>query len=315
MPASDRSSDSLVAIVTGAGSGIGRVVAEELVLAGHTVYAGMRDIGGRNRARAESLLEFGSQHSAALFPLELDVLSEPGCRSAIDSVLARHGRIDLLVNNAGMLMTGIAEGFTPDQFLRILDTNAVSWLRVNRAVLPVMRRQGSGTLAYISSTTAHLAEPFMATYVASKAAGEALAEVFAFEVGRFGIDTVIVVPGAFTHGTEHFAHSSGPSDTAVVDQYGSLPSRADGIPDRLAEIDAAHGNGPADIRSVGAALVGVLRKPPGHRPRRVVVDAQHKGVEELDAVREARQQQFFTQLGIADLLQVAIPMTPNEENR
>lgn len=313
MPDPDQNSRSLVAIVTGAGSGIGRVVAEELVLAGHTVYAGVRDIEGRNRDRAESLREFGRRHEAFLFPLELDVLSEPGCRSAVDNVLARHGRIDLLVNNAGMLMTGIAEGFTPDQFLRILDTNAVSWLRVNRAVLPVMRRQGSGTLAYISSTTVHLAEPFMATYIASKAAAEALAEVFAFEVGQFGIDTVIVVPGAFTHGTEHFTHSSGPNDTGVVDQYGSLRSRADDIPDRLAEIDTAYGGGSADIRSVGTALVDVLRKPPGRRPRRVVVDGQHKGVEELDAVRQARQQQFFTQLGIADLLQVAVPTTPNEE--
>lgn len=262
------SSRSLVAIVTGAGSGIGRAVAEELVLAGHTVYAGMREIESRNRKSADSLRDFGSQHANSLIPLELDVLSESGCRSAVDSVLARHGRIDLLVNNAGMLMTGVAEGFTPDEFLRILDTNAVSWLRVNRAVLPVMRRQRSGTLAYISSTTAHLAEPFMATYTASKAAGEALAEVFGFEVGQFGIDTVIMVPGAFTQGTEHFAHSSGPSDRAVVDQYGSLPSRMAGVPARLAEIDALHGGGPADVRAVGAALVEVLRTPPQRRPRR-----------------------------------------------
>lgn len=303
----------LIALVTGAGSGIGRAVAEELALAGHSVYAGLRDVAGRNRKRATSLREFAREHGVVLVPLELDVLSESGCRSAVDGVLARHGRLDLVVNNAGMLMAGVAEGFTPDQFLRILDTNAVSWLRVNRAVLPVMRRQRSGTLAYVSSTTVHLPEPFMATYTASKAAGEALAEVFAVEAGRFGVDTIILVPGAFTSGTEHFAHSAGPADRAVVDQYGSLPSRMDAMPDRLAEIDTARAGGPADVRSVGSALVEVLRTPAVARPLRVVVDGQHKGVEELDAVRRALQEQFFIQLGIDDLLQVAVPAIPNEE--
>ncbi|MFC8083070.1 SDR family NAD(P)-dependent oxidoreductase [Streptomyces sp. NPDC057340] len=230
MPTTENSG-SLVVIVTGAGSGIGRAVAMELARAGHIVYAGMRDLDGRNSRRAEDLRELASAEDLRLTALELDVLSEPGCRSAVDAVLAEHGRIDGVVDNAGMLMTGVAEGFTPDQFLRILDTNAVSWLRVNRAVLPVMRRQGSGTLAYISSTSAHIAEPFMATYIASKAAGE---------------------------------------------------------------------------------FLEVLGKPQGKRPRRVVVDAQRKGVEELDAVRAAKQRTFFHHLGIDDLLTVAVPATFEE---
>ncbi|MEU4897238.1 SDR family oxidoreductase [Streptomyces sp. NPDC044780] len=314
MPTPEKS-DSLVVIVTGAGSGIGRAVAVELARAGHIVYAGMRDLDGRNSRRAEDLRELASAENVRLMALELDVLSEPGCRSAVDVVLGEYGRIDVVVNNAGMLMAGVAEGFTPDQFLRILDTNAVSWLRVNRAVLPVMRRQGSGTLAYISSTTAHLAEPFMATYIASKAAGEFLAESMGLEVAPLGIDTVIVVPGAFTEGTEHFAHSNPPADAAVVTQYAGLPDRVAQIPERLHAIDLANDGSPAQVESVGRALVEVLEKPQGKRPRRVVVDAQRKGVEELDAVRAAKQLTFFRQLGIDDLLTVAVPTTTIEEKR
>lgn len=296
-----------VVIVTGAGSGIGRAIAVALARAGHTVHAGMRDPEGRNRARATALREFADAESLSLTPLDLDVLSEYGCRSAVDSVLLRDGRIDVVVNNAGMLMTGVAEAFTPDQFLRILDTNAVSWLRVNRAVLPVMRRQGFGTLAYVSSTTAHIAEPFMAPYVASKAAGEWLAESLGLEVAPFGIDTVIVVPGAFTQGTEHFAHTNGPADAAVTAQYGHVPDRAAGLPERLHAIDVANGGAAGDVSSVGHVLVEVLATPPAARPLRVVVDPQRKGVEDVDAVRQARQRDFFRQMGIDDLLKGAEP--------
>ncbi|UPZ33897.1 SDR family NAD(P)-dependent oxidoreductase [Streptomyces sp. LRE541] len=306
-------SDGLVVIVTGVDSGIGRAIAVELARAGHHVYAGVRDLDGRNTQRVQALREFAAAENVHLTPLELDVLSEPGCRSAIDVVLGDHGRIDVVVNNAGMLMAGVAEGFTPEQFLQILDTNAVSWLRVNRAVLPVMRRQGSGTLVYISSTSAHIAETFMATYIAGKAAGEFLAESMGLEVAPLGISTVIVVPGAFTEGTEHFAHSNPPADTAVVAQYGSLPDRAAQIPERLSAIDLANDGSAAQVETVGRALVEVLGKPRSEHPRRFVVDAQRKGVEEVDAVRAARQSDFFRQLGIDDLLTVAVPATTEEK--
>jgi hypothetical protein len=148
----------------------------------------------------------------------------------------------------------------------------------------------------------------MATYIASKAAGEFLAESMGLEVAPFGIDTVILVPGAFTEGTEHFAHGSPPADAAVVAQYGDLPDRVAQVPERLHAIDLANG-GAAQVSSVGGALVEVLRTAPADRPRRVVVDAQNKGVEDLDVVRQARQREFFHRLGIDDLLTVAAPVT------
>jgi len=296
------SSGAQVIVVTGAGSGLGRAVAEKLALAGHIVYAGMRGISIRSADRAAAVQAFAAAHQVVLCPLELDVLSDTGCRAAIDQVLSEQGRLDVVVNNAGMLMSGVAEAFTADQFLTILDTNVVSWLRMNRAVLPVMRRQRAGTLVYISSTTAHIVEPFMAAYIASKAAGEAFAESVGFEVTGFGIDTVIIVPGAFTQGTQHFAHSAAPGEPAVVAQYGDLAAVVTQIPARLEAIDIAHQGRVADVSSVGDALVEVLGQPRGSRPRRVIVDAQHKGVEDIDAVTTDRQRAFFTALGIEHLI-------------
>ncbi len=294
-----------VVMVTGAGSGIGRAIAEKLAISGHFVYAGMRNIAGRSAERAATAVNFSSQHSVDLRPIDLDVLSDTGCRAAVDQILAEQGRIDVVVNNAGMLMTGVAEAFTAEQFLTILDTNAVSWLRVNRAVLPAMRRQGAGTLAYVSSTTAHIVEPFMAAYIASKAAGEAFAESIGFEVTQFGIDTIILVPGAFTQGTQHFAHSNPPGEPAVAAQYGDMVAAVAEIPAKLDAIDIANQGHRADVASVGDALVEALRQPRGTRPRRIVIDAQRKGVEEIDTLTTTKQRTFFTALGIDNLINVA----------
>lgn len=118
-----------VIVVTGAGSGIGRAIAQALAIAGHTVYASMRSLKERNQERVEQLSRFAAEKKVALRALELDVLSEESIRAAFDQVLLETGRLDVVVNNAGMLMVGIAEAFTPAQMARILDTNAISWLR------------------------------------------------------------------------------------------------------------------------------------------------------------------------------------------
>ena len=293
-----------VILVTGAGSGIGRAVSQALARAGHCVYASMRLAVAHAEARADGLRQLAEREGVDLCVIEMDVLSEPSCRAAVDQVLFEQGQIDVVVNNAGMLMVGMTEAFAPEQLAQVFEVNAISWLRVNRAALPAMRRQGRGVLVYVSSTTAHIFEPFMGPYVASKAAGEALAEIMGFEVSRFGIESVIVVPGAFTSGTEHFAHAQPPTDAAVVAQYGDLPKVIDQLGPRLDAIDAANG-GALDVSAVGQAVSRVLDLPHGERPARIVVDSQQKGVEELNALHRAKQEAFFRQLGIDDLM--AIP--------
>ena len=290
-------------LVTGAGSGIGRAVSQVLARAGHCVYASMRLNGEHGTAQAHDARQFAAREDLDLRVIELDVLSEASCRAAVDQVLGEQDRIDVVVNNAGMLMVGVTEAFAPEQLARIFDTNAISWLRVNRAVLPAMRRQKRGVLVYISSTTAHIFEPFIGPYVASKAAGEALAEAMGLEVSRSGIETVIVVPGAFTSGTEHFAHAHAPADGAVVAQYGDLPGVIPKLGDRLKALDAANG-GALDVSAVGEAIRRTLDLPHGERPARIVVDAQRKGVEDLVALHRDKQAAFLQQLGIGDLMSI-----------
>lgn len=158
-------------------------------------------------------------------------------------------------------------------------------------------------LVYISSTTAHIFEPFIGPYAASKAAGEALAEAMGLEVSRSGIETVIVVPGAFTNGTEHFAHAHAPADGAIVAQYGDLPAVIPLLGARLDAIDAANG-GALDVSAVGEAIRRALDLPHGGRPARIVVDAQRKGVEDLIALHRDKQAAFLGQLGIGGLMSI-----------
>lgn len=289
-----------IVLVTGAGSGIGHATAIVLARAGHCVYASLRLKRPEGPNRAAAIGELAVREGLDIRVVDLDVLSEASCRAAVDQVLVEQGRLDVVVNNAGMLMTGITEAFDPEQLQRMFDTNATSWLRVNRAVLPVMRRQGYGTLAYISSTTAHIAEPFLGPYAAAKAAGETLAAVMGMEARPFGIDTIIVVPGAFTRGTEHFAHANTPAFPSVVTQYGELPGRAAMLADRLQTIDDANG-GSLDVSTVGEALRDAIAKPIGQRPYRIFVDAQRKGAEDILAVQDARQANFLHQLALSDL--------------
>ncbi|MCD7111902.1 SDR family oxidoreductase [Rhizobium sp. DKSPLA3] len=290
-----------VIVVTGAGSGIGRAVAEALANAGDIVYASMRSLKDRNQERVEQMSRFAAEKKIDLRALELDVLSEESIRAAFDQVLLETGRLDVVVNNAGMLMVGISEAFTPAQMVRILDTNAISWLRVNRAALPIMRRQKGGVLVYVGSTTSRIDEPFIGPYIASKAAGEALAEAMRFEAAPFGIESVIVVPGAFTSGTEHFADAHGPESLAVVSQYGELPDRLRGLGTALEVLDAEKGLG-LTVESVGKAVKDVLDLPFGEKPFRITIDPQAKGMDEIEALIGARQRSFFDRLGIADLM-------------
>ena len=130
-----------VVLVTGAGSGIGKLSAQSLAQAGHIVYATMRDIEGRNKPRADAMREWASQDNAELHPLELDVLSQESADAAVAAIVGEQGRLDVVIHNAGHLVIGPTEAFTPEELIKVYDTNLFGALRVNRAVLPQMRGQ------------------------------------------------------------------------------------------------------------------------------------------------------------------------------
>jgi NAD(P)-dependent dehydrogenase (short-subunit alcohol dehydrogenase family) len=209
-----------IILITGASSGFGRLTAEALAKAGHTVYASMRDIAGRNAQNASEMAETSKRDNVDLRAIELDVQSEPSIEAAVEKVVVDNGKIDVLVHNAGHMMYGPAETFTPEQFAAQYDVNVLGTQRVNRAVLPHMRAVGQGLLVWVSSSSsAGGTPPYLAPYFAAKAAMDSLAVQYARELSRWGIETTIIVPGAFTKGTNHFAHSGRPADEVRLAQY------------------------------------------------------------------------------------------------
>jgi NAD(P)-dependent dehydrogenase (short-subunit alcohol dehydrogenase family) len=210
-------------LVTGASSGFGASTVRALADAGHTVYAGIRDIAGHNQQAVADAAGYAKTRQVQLRTVELDVSDQPSVDMAIEHILAETGQIDVVVHNAGHMVLGPLEAFTPEQLTELYDTNAVSSQRVNRAVLPHLRAQGDGLLVWVGSTsTRGGTPPYLAPYFAAKAAEDSLAVSYAAELARFGIDTTIIVPGSFTTGTNHFAHAGHPADTDTAEAYDKL---------------------------------------------------------------------------------------------
>ncbi|MEV7075793.1 SDR family oxidoreductase [Streptomyces sp. NPDC093990] len=293
---------SSVVLITGAATGIGNLTARALAAAGHTVYASMRDPRGRNAGHAEELLELGRSEGQDLHVVELDVQSDASAEAAVATVLDEAGRLDTVVHNAGHLYVGYVEAFTPEDIQRLLDINAVGIQRVNRAALPHMRARRSGTLLYVGSTTSVVVPPFLGPYVASKFAADALAQVTAYEVGQFGIETTIVMPGPFTQGTDHFPNASRAGDAERTRAYAALDAMV------ARNEEATEGLFPPGVdahpRAVAEEIVRVLALPAGTRPFRTVVDFSQAGVEEVNEVLHRAQEQFVTRLGFGELLHV-----------
>lgn len=288
-----------VVLITGAATGIGRLTAETLARGGHIVYASMRDVAGRNAPHADALASLAKSEGLSLHTVEMDILSDSSVDAAINTVATKAGRIDVMMHNAGHLVLGPTEAFTPEEIARNYAINVLGAHRVNRAVLPVMRAQEKGTLVWISSTTVHGGfPPFLGPYGAAKAAMDSLAGSLALEVSRFGIETVMVSPGAFTTGTEHFPKASPPADHVTAEAYARYDDVTSTIADRLSALmpDDAHPQVVAD------AVLELVNMPHGARPFRTVVDLLGDGAAEVATAAGRVRQTFFERIDLADLL-------------
>lgn len=288
-------------LITGASSGFGRLTAEALARAGHTVYATMRDVAGRNAAGAAEMVALSERDGIDLRPLELDVQSEPSIEAAVASIIGQTGRIDVLVHNAGHMMFGPAEAFTPEQFAEQYDVNVLGTQRVNRAVLPHMRKAAQGLLLWVSSSSsAGGTPPYLAPYFAAKAAMDSLAVLYARELSRWGIETTIVVPGAFTKGTNHFAHSGRPADQSRLAEYEAGPYK--GFGEEVLEAFAAIVPEDADPSGVADEMVKVVDMPFGKRPFRIHYDPTDDGASVSFAVIDRVRAEMLHRVGLPDLL-------------
>jgi NAD(P)-dependent dehydrogenase (short-subunit alcohol dehydrogenase family) len=301
---SNANTSTKIILVTGASSGFGRLTAEALAKAGHTVYASMRDVAGRNAANAAEMAATSARDGVDLRAIELDVQSEPSANAAIEKIIAESGRVDVVVHNAGHMMFGPAESFTPDQFAQQYDVNVLGTQRVNRAVLPHMRRARQGLLVWVSSSSsAGGTPPYLSPYFAAKAAMDALAVQYARELSRWGIETSIVVPGAFTKGTNHFAHSGRPADAARLAEYEAGPYR--GLGEEVQKAFAAIVPDDADVAGVADAIVDIVNTPFGERPFRVHYDPTEDGADVGFTVLDRLRAEMLHRVGLSDLLKPA----------
>jgi NAD(P)-dependent dehydrogenase (short-subunit alcohol dehydrogenase family) len=193
------------------------------------------------------------------------------------------------------------EAFTPEQLAAAYDINVLSAQRVNRAALPVLRKQGQGLVLWVGSTsTRGGTPPYLAPYFAAKAGMDALAVSYAGELVRWNIETSIIVPGAYTSGTNHFAHAGSPADKARAAEYEAGPTAtlAKEIMDGLAATAVSD----ADVLDVAKAIVEVVDMPFGTRPFRVHIDPADDGAEAVNAVADRVRKEFLKNMGLADLL-------------
>jgi NAD(P)-dependent dehydrogenase (short-subunit alcohol dehydrogenase family) len=198
------------------------------------------------------------------------------------------------------MVTGPTEAFTPEELAAVYDTNVLGTQRVNRAALPHLRAQGHGLVLWVGSTSSRGGTPpYLAPYFAAKAAMDALAVSYAAELARFDIETTIVVPGAFTSGTNHFATGGHPFEQTVIPAY---EERYAGLMDQVGQRLAALAPADADVSQVADAIVEVVGTPHGKRPFRVHVDPANDGSEEVSRVADRIRAEFLTRIGLEDLL-------------
>jgi NAD(P)-dependent dehydrogenase (short-subunit alcohol dehydrogenase family) len=285
---------SKTVLITGSSTGFGRDTAETLARAGHTVFASMRNPQAQNRDHAQTLRENGIQI------VELDVSNDTSVERAVNEVLARTHRIDVLVNNAGIASAGVTEAFTPDQAKVVFNTNVVGLLRTSRSVLPAMRQQGDGLIINIGSILGRVTFPFFGIYGASKFAVEALTDSLRYEVSQLGIDVVLVQPSAFP--TPMYTTIQQPADSDRAAAYGAVGE----IPGAMFQhftttFQAPNAPNPHDVAEAIAKLVA---QPKGSRPARTVVGAAF-GSDIVNEQTAPVQAHVVETLGLSHLAKVA----------
>src|SRR5580658_1094505 len=288
-------------VVTGASSGFGALAARSLADAGHTVYASMGETAGRNAAAVKAVEEYATERKVDLRAIELDVASQESADSAIRKIVEQKGRLDVIVHNAGHMVFGPAEAFTPEQFAELYDVNVLSTQRVNRAALPQLRKQGRGLLVWVSSSSvAGGTPPYLSPYFAAKAGMDALAVLYARELALWGVETSIIVPGAFTKGTNHFAHAGAPADEQRLAEYEAGPYKGYGR--KIQEAFAAIVPDDADVGAVAKAIAKVVDAPFGRRPFRVHIDPTQDGAEVAFAVIDRLRTEMLHRVRLDELL-------------
>ena len=281
-------------IITGTSSGFGRLSAIAFAEQGYQVWATMRNADGSNR-EPKKLLEAAA---GDIRVLDMDVADDASVDTAIAQVIQADGKVDVLINNAGIMYIGHTEAYSVEQAHEQMNVNYYGVIRTTQAVLPVMRRAGSGLIINTSSTAGRVAYPYFGTYGATKFAVEAYSQSLRYEMAPHGIDIAIVEPGPFP--TNLIESVQPEARQHVLDDYGALKDVPAGMLDYFVDFfttDAA-----PDNQLVVDAYLALADAEPGQRPIRTHVGIEH-GAAEINRITQPIQDNIVNELGLATVLE------------
>ncbi len=282
-----------IIMITGTNSGFGWLAANSCADLGYKVYATMRDTKDRNAEKAKELAQ-----QANIEVLDVDVTNGKSVSDAIATIIEKEGRIDVVVNNAGIYAVGIAETFTESDLSRVIDVDVLGPWRAVRAALPQMRKQGEGLIINISSVAGRFSFPFQMAYNTAKFALEGMTEGLHYEVRPLGVDVVMIQPGAFP--TEVWGKIGMGSDSSVIAGYGDLAK----VPEQIGiGVKQMFENMKPNPQLIADSIVNLINTPTGKRPLRTVVDPTTGAFSEA-ANKQIKEQfeNFMTVFGMKDML-------------
>lgn len=282
-----------IVLITGTNSGFGWLTVHSVAALGYKVYATMRDTKGRNADKAAVLETIEN-----VTVLDVNLTDDESVKQAVEKILQKEGTIDVLINNAGYAMSGVAESFTTADLHTTFDINVYAPWRLIKEVLPTMRKQADGLIINVSSGFGRVSFPFATIYAASKFALEGISEGLHYEVKRLGIDVAVVEPGAFP--TEMQQKNNPASDQDVNEGYGAVAN----IPNKMiAALGAEMQSKTPNPQDVANAIVKLIETEKGTRPLRTVVDPITGQF--IEAANQAVAEQFakgLTVFGMGELL-------------
>lgn len=280
---------SKIIFITGTSSGFGKLTTQTLSKAGYTVIAGMRDIDGKNAEVSNELSQLPN-----VDVVEIDITSDESVNNAFSNMLAKYGRIDVLVNNAAMAGFGLLEAYSIDQIRKMFDVNFLSVVRTYQAVLPSMRKAKSGLIINITSGASGHTMPFMIPYLASKFGVESITEGLQDELADYGIDNVSIQPGVYptemNTGQKAGIHADKQDVTAAYGESATEKFNAigAGLFGKMAEFNM-------NPQTIADGILELIEMPAGSRPLRKPLDAIAQGTDiEFIEARSAIRAKWLT---------------------
>ena len=279
-------------LITGCSTGFGYDSTRYFADKGHTVYATMRNVEGKNAEAAASLRDYATSNGLNIEVYDLDVTSDESVNTAVSQI----PEVDVLINNAGVGFGGPLEAFTSEELLAQLDLNIVGTFRVAKAVLPGMRRQKSGLIIQVSSTAGRAAFPGFGVYHASKWGLEGMSEALRYELAPLGIDVVIVEPGPFS--TSFFGNLVNPTDEEIAAAYQHVAEFGEGFSNQVMSMFEDE-NAPTDPMIVVKDFEKLIDMPVGSRPLRTISGLDF-GFQALNDASEPIRKAGLEAMGVSD---------------